>query len=160
MTLDPKNQISLPFFILFVICMFFKPVLCFLLLGIACTYYSIHTLLVLNKLNKNKIECFGKIVSYESDSEGFKTPLIEFETSDGKTFRGKPFIHSSSDLDKFKTYKENINKNIKIQYNFKEPENFIIKDQSNGCTVILVTVIGLVFLAISIGNLLGYNDIF
>ncbi|MBB4803059.1 hypothetical protein HNP37_003134 [Flavobacterium nitrogenifigens] len=160
MTLDPKNQIPLPFFILFVICMFFKPVLCFLFLGIVCLYYSIHILLTLNKLNKNKIESFGKIVSYETDSEGFKIPIIEFETSDRKTYKGKPFIHASSDLDRFRTYAENINKNIKIQYNFKEPENFIIKDNSNGCSVILVTIVGLILLGISIGNLLGYNDIF
>jgi hypothetical protein len=148
------------FAILFIFFMFYNPVICPLMLGVLLLFYAINSVLFLNKLSKNGIESFGKILSYESDRKGYKTPIIEFQIAEGKYFAGKPYVHSSSDLDKFQSYSENINKRVKVIYNPESPEKFILKDGSNGCGIIILIIVGLVLSAISIGNLIGYNDIF
>jgi hypothetical protein len=155
-----NKELGIILFIPFVFFMFYKPVICFLMLGTLLLFFAIQSLLFLIKINKNGIENHGKIVSYESDEEGYKTPIIEFQISQGKTFTGKPYFHTSSDLDKFKSYNKNINKTIKIIYNPDHPEKFILKDNSSNFAVILLIIAGLIFSGISIGNLLGYNDIF
>lgn len=114
----------------------------------------------MRKLDKNGIECLGTIVSYESDEEGYKTPVIEFQTTEGKNLIGKPHLHTSTDLDKFQSYKKNIGKIIKIIYDSENPEKFILKDNSNGCGMFLLIAVGLFFTYISLGSLLGYLNIF
>ena len=155
-----NKKYGIAFVVLFVFFMFYKPVICFLMLGTLALLYSIEFILFLNDIKKSGIEIIGKIVSYKSDAEGYKTPIIEFQISEEKTISGKPFFHPSTDLDKFVSFKGNINKFVKIVYNCKSPEKFIIKDNSNGFAIILILIVGLFFTIISIGNLLGYNDIF
>ncbi|TDW52535.1 uncharacterized protein DUF3592 [Flavobacterium sp. 270] len=147
-------------FIPFVFFMFYKPAVCFLILGTVALYFLLSSILFLNKIKKSGIESVGKIVSYESDNEGYKTPIIEFETADGQNLAGKPFLHTSTDLDKFQSYKERIDKNIKIIYDSENPEKFILKHNSVGCGMVLMGIVGLVFIFLSIGSLLGYFDIF
>lgn len=132
----------------------------FLMLGTLILFYAIYSLSFLIHINKNGIENYGKIVSYESDGKRYKTPVIEFQTTEGKNFIGKPSLHTSSDLDKFQSYQNNINKTIKIIYIKKNPEKFILKDNSNYFGLILLIIVGLLFSGISIGNLLGYNNLF
>jgi len=146
--------------VLFVFFMFYKPSVCFLMLGSLALFYVIKNVAFLNKIKKSGVEIVGKIVSYESDDEGYKTPVIEYETSEGKNLMGKPYIRSSSDLDKFQSYSQNINKNIRIIYSPESPEKFIIKNSSPGCVLILGSIIGLVFIILTTGSLLGYFDIF
>ncbi|MFB9079629.1 DUF3592 domain-containing protein [Flavobacterium procerum] len=155
---DKKYWIIL--IVTFIFCMFFKPVLCFLILGTFALGYACYSLVFLNKINKNGIEIDGRILSYESDSEGYKTPVIEFQIAAGIIITGKPFLHTSTDLDKFRTYSGNINKTIKIIYSPDNPQRFILKNSFNGFGMVLFIIVGLVFLGISIGNLLGYNAIF
>jgi hypothetical protein len=157
---DLNKKYGVIFIILFVFFMFYKPVICFLLLGTLALFYAIYSISSLMDLNKNGIEHHGKIVSYESDDEGYKTPIIEFQISEGKIFTGKPFLHTSSDLDKFQSYQNNINKTIKIIYNPDYPEKFVLKGNSNYFGMALLIIVGLAFCGISIGNLLGYNNIF
>ncbi|KAF2516458.1 hypothetical protein [Flavobacterium foetidum] len=61
--------------VIFVVCMIFKPVLCFLILGIFALAYATFYIVFLYKINKNGIETTGTIVSYEADSEGYKSPV-------------------------------------------------------------------------------------
>lgn len=154
-----KNQ-GIIITVLFVFFMFYKPSVCFLMVGSLVLYYVIKSVSFLDEINKNGIEIVGKIVSYESDNEGYKTPVIEFETVDGKNLIGKPYIHASSDLDKFQSYSENINKNIRIIYSPESPEKFIIKNSSPGCVLIFGAIVGLVFIILAAGSLLGHFDIF
>lgn len=130
------------------------------MLGTFSLFYAIYSISSLIQINKNGIENLGKIVSYESDDEGYKTPVIEFQISEGENFIGKPFLHTSSDLDKFQSYQKNINKTIKIIYDPSDPEKFILKGNSNYFGSIIMIIVGCVFSGIAIGNLLGYNDIF
>jgi len=155
-----NKEFGIIFAIAFVFFMFYSPAICFLMLGTLSLFYAIYSLSFLIQINKTGIENLGKIVSYESDAEGYKTPIIEFQISEGKNFTGKPFLHTSSDLDKFQSYQRKINKTIKIIYDPNYPEKFILKDNSNYFGLVLMIIVGLVFSGISIGNLLGYNDIF
>ena len=129
MVLDKKYSIF--FFVLFVFFMFFKPAICSLMLGTVTLFYAISSILSLNKMNKYGIENSEKIISYESDNEGYKTPIIEYQVDEVRSFKGKPFLHTSSDLDKFQSYHRNINKTIKIIYDPDYPEKFILKDNYN-----------------------------
>ena len=155
-----NKKYGIIFVIRFVFFMFYKPAICFLMLGTALLFYAVYSISSLNQINKNGIENLGKIVSYESDNEGYKTPVIEFEISERKNFTGKPFLHTSSDLDKFLSYQKNINKTVKIIYNPDCPEKFILKDNFNYFGLIILIIVGLIFSLLSIGSLLGYIDVF
>lgn len=158
--MDLNKRLGIIVVISFVFFLFYKPVICFLILGTLFLFYGIYSLSSLIWITKNGIESHGKIVSYESDEKGYKTPVIEFQISEGRNFKGKPFLHTSSDLDKFQTYQKNINKTIKIIYNPKDPEKFILKDNSNYFGLIILIIVGLAFSFLSVGNLLGYNNAF
>ncbi|GAA4125158.1 DUF3592 domain-containing protein [Flavobacterium chungbukense] len=123
--------------------------------------YSIAGYIFLDNIHKNGIEGIGKIVSYKSDQEGYKTPTIEYQTIDGKNFRGEPFIHGSSDLDKLGAFQQNINIKIAILYSAKSPENFVIKERkSNSAILILFIFIGLALIIYSVIGLLDANDFY
>ncbi|SFD62186.1 DUF3592 domain-containing protein [Flavobacterium phragmitis] len=155
-----NKKYGIPIVIFFVFFMFYKPVICCLMMGMLALIYAVNSIFFLNNISKNGIGITGKIVSYESDNEGYKTPVIEFKTAEETLITGKPSFHTSSDLDKFRSYRGNIDKPIKIVYDPKNPEKFILKDNSNGCGLIFLIIIGLIFTYISIGNLMGYNNIF
>lgn len=144
--------------VLFIFFMFYKPIFCFLLLGSLALYYGIESLTFLNYIKKNGIESLGEILSYESDEDGYKTPIIEFKTLKGELIKQKPYYYASTDLSIFKTYKNNINKKITVIYSEDNPGKFVIKTEKdfNIGTIILMIIVGLFFVGLSIGNLLGF----
>jgi hypothetical protein len=150
---------STVFFFVSAFLMFYEIFYLLLLLGVLCLLISILALNFLNDIDKTGIEIFGRIVAYDSDEDGHKAPIIEFQTSDGKFFKGTPLIHASSDVDKFRSYQENINKKIKILYSADCPEHFIIKGKSYRFFLNLVAIVGLVLIIFSIVKLLSFNEI-
>ena len=114
----------------------------------------------LNQINKKGEETIGKITSYLTESEEYKTPLVEFEIN-GKKILKKPYYYSSSDLSKFKTYRKNINKSITIVYIPNNPEKFIIKSEKgfNYFSLIFSAIVGLGFILISLANLFNFIKI-
>lgn len=152
------KKYSIIIIILFVFFMFFKPVVCFLILGVLIFHYGIESFLFLNYITKSGIESIGKIQSYESDNEGYKTPIIEFQTLEEQLITAKPYYYASSDLSKFRTYKSNINKNITVLYSAGNPEKFVIKTEKefNYGTLAFAMIIGFLFMVIAIANLSGY----
>lgn len=85
------KRYSIIIIILFVFCMFFKPMVCFFIVGSLVFSYGIESLLFLNYITKSGIESIGKIKSYESDDEGYKTPIIEFTTLEEQRISAKPY---------------------------------------------------------------------
>ncbi len=148
------------FAIAFVFFMFYKPIYCFLLLGTLIILFVIKFSLFLNKINKIGKEVDGKIISYEIEDEGHKSPLVEFEVS-GKKIIKKPYYYSSTDLSKFKTYRNNIEKSIPIIYIPNNPEKFIIKTEKgfNYFTLILSTIVGVIFILIGFAQLFNFIKI-
>lgn len=153
-----KKEYSIIIFILFVFFMFYKSIICLIIVGSLLLYYGIDTLLFLNYISENGIESLGKILFYESDVENYKTPVIEFKTLEEELIKGKPYYYASTDLSKFISYKNATNKNITILYCSETPENFVLKTEKdfNYGTIILMMIIGLLFITIASAHLLEY----
>ena len=156
MELLNKKEYSIPIFILFVFFMFYKPVVCFLILGSLTTLIGIKSWILIVNIQKNGIKSIGKILSYESDEDGHKTPTIEFKTKKGNQIKKKPYYYASTDLSKIKTYKNKINESVSVLYDKKNPEKFVIETERdfNYFSLILIILVGVVFLTVGTLSLL------
>jgi len=146
---------------LFIFCMFYEPIFCFLLLGIILMFFAVNSLTFFEYINKKGIKTTGKILSYEKDEDGHKTPIIEFKTLEGKLITKKPHYYASTDLSIVKNYQNKITKNVEILYSPKKPEMFIIETEKNFNygSVIFIIIISLIFSGIAIGKILGIINI-
>lgn len=134
-------------FVTFVICMFVKPALCFLILGGIISYTGFATVSFLKKIERSGIDWTGNIVEYESDSDGLITPLIEFTTMTGEFVKEKPFIYASIDLSKARTYNKFIDQPVLILYDPDEPKKFVLKNEEGfNYRVFKIFIIGGLFL--------------
>ena len=148
-------------FIVFAFFMFYKLIICFLIIGLIVLIYGIHYYTFLNNIDHNGIESIGEILRYESDDENYKTPIVKFDAKNGINIEAKPYYYSSTDLSKFRTYKNKINKKITVIYEPKKPERFIIKGERNFnyISLLFISLGGLIFMIVAIANLLGYIEI-
>jgi hypothetical protein len=139
----------------FGISMFIKPALCFLILGILISYAGFEAVIFLKKISKIGIDWTGNIIEYQSDNDGYKTPLIEFTTVTGDIIREKPVVYASTDLSKVKTYSNSINQTVSILYDPDDPKKFVLKNEK-GFNYVIFILAGLFFVGLSIVWLLGY----
>lgn len=144
--------------LVFGLCMFIKPALCFLILGIFFSYMGFAAVIFLNKIKKTGIDCSGTIIEYQSDSNGYKTPIIQFTTITGVSVEEKPFVYASTDLSRIRTYSNSISQSIPILYDPTNPKKFVIKNEEdfNYFAFILFILIGLFFVGLSFSWLFGY----
>ena len=142
----------------FGLCMFIKPALCFLILGTLISYIGFAAILFLKKITRIGVDWMGNIIEYQSDSDGDKTPIIEFTTLTGDTIREKPFVYASTDLSKIRTYKNSIGQSVPILYDPNEPKKFVLKNKEGFNYIVFIVFIltGLSFVGLSIAWLLGY----
>lgn len=142
----------------FGLCMFIKPAFCFIILGSLVSYMGLTSILFINKIGNIGIEWTGNIIDYESDSDGHKIPVIEFTTIAGEEIKEKPFIYSSTDLSKIRSYKNFINNSVPILYDPDDPRKFVLKDEEGFNYIVFVISIlaGLFFVGLGICWLLGY----
>jgi len=142
----------------FGLCIFIKPALCPLILGTLLSYLGLCSVVFLKNISKRGIDWTGNIIEYESDSEGYKTPVIEFTTLKGETVKKKPTIYATTDLSKIRTYKDLINHSVPILYDPDDPQKFILKNEGGFNYFISVIFIlgGLFFVGLSICWLSGY----
>ena len=149
---------SILFVIAFALSMFIKPALCFLLLGSLAFYMGIASIIYLKKIKEKGITSTGRILSYESDSDGYKTPIIEFTLPSGELVTEKPVIYGSTDLSKIRSYKKKINQEITIVCDPDDPKKFVLSEERgfNQIASVILILIGLGFIILSICWLLGY----
>ena len=142
----------------FGVCMFIKPALCFLILGTIISYAGFTAVTFLKKIKRSGINWTGKIIEYQSDSDGHKTPLIEFTTMTGDIIRESPIIYASTDLSKIRTYSKSIDTAVPILYDPDDPKKFVLKNEEGFNYVVFIIFIlgGLFFIGLSISWLLGY----
>src|ERR1700722_11675215 len=95
--------------IVFALSMLIKPALCFLIIGLLAIYVGIEAIIFQNSIREKGIMCTGNILEYQRDNYGYKTPLIEFTTLAGERIKEQPFVYSSTDLSKIRSYKNMIN---------------------------------------------------
>ena len=156
MELLNKKEYAIPIFIVFVFFMFYKPVICFFILGSLATLIGIKSWIFIVDIQKNGIKSIGKILSYESDEDGHKTPTIEFKTKSGNQIKKKPYYYASTDLSKIRTYKNKINESVSVLYDKENPEKFVIGTELNFnyFSLILIILVGVVFLTVGTLSLL------
>ena len=156
MELLNKKEYAIPIFILFVFFMFYEPEICFFILGFLVIIIGIQTWIFMVGIQKNGIESVGKILYYEADEDGHKTPTIEFKTKNGIQIKKKPYYYASSDLSKIRTYKNKTNESISVLYDKKNPEKFIIGNENNFnyFSLVFIILVGIIFLSVGILSLL------
>lgn len=161
MELLDNKKYAVPIIILFVFFMFYKPVVCFIIFSLLILIISIYSWNFLSDIRKNGIQSVGKILFYESDSDGYKTPTVEFTDKNGKLIRKKPYYYTSTDVSKIRTYKKNINKPVDILYHRKNSEKFVIGKERNfnNFSLIFITLIGLICLTVGVCSILGIIEI-
>ena len=144
--------------IVFVLSMFIKPALCFLILGSIISYIGIEAILFLRAIRKRGVACTGNIIEYQSDNDGHKTPLVEFTTMTGESIKAQPYVYASTDLSKIRIYKNMINQTVPILYDPGSPKKFVLAGEREFSYVIFFILIlaGLVFVGLSISSILGY----
>ncbi len=142
--------------VIFVICMFAKPLLCFIILGIITFFLGIDYYRVFRIIKNYGIQVTGRIIKYERGQKGYQTPIINFSTTNGTTVETEPYFYVSSDINKCRTFKNYIGKSIEINYNPKNPEEFLIANQK------VINIVGIFFLIISgiIFTMIGIFGIF
>jgi hypothetical protein len=147
--------------IAFGVSLFIKPAFCFLILGTLLLYLGITSVLFQIKIQKKGIECNGKILSFTTSRRGNTTPIIEFTPFTGNTIIEEPFIYTSLDLGSISFNDENVKKEVLIVYDPDNPKRFIVADENgfNYIVLVFVLLVGLVFITVSICNLLGYIQI-
>lgn len=145
---------------LFVFCMFTKPVFCFIILGSIFFYVGLDYYRVYRVIKNYGIKTTGKILKYNRGYEGYKTPTINFSTRNGKTIETEPYFYVSSDINKFRTFKNYIEKPIDINYNPENPEEFLIENQKtiNFIGIFFLIFIGFIFTTIGVLDVFGIID--
>ena len=143
---------------IFVVFIFINIALSFLLLGLLVFYFSVETYIFNEKIQKVGIERSGKIISYESDYEGYKTPIIEFETKNGELISEKPYLYASTDLSKIRTYTNYIDKPVIILHDPENPKKFVLKSEKefNYFFIFMLFTVSLGFVIIAICSLFDF----
>lgn len=146
--------------LLFIIAMFTKPALCFVMIGFIFVLMGVMAIRFLNKIAKVGIHAVGKTLGYESDREGHKTPFIAFTTEKGEYIQAKPFVHASTDASIFRSYKSTIDQPIEIIYDPNSPEKFVLAndDGFNYGVFLIFVIIGLLGVGFGIGSLFGLTN--
>ncbi len=141
----------------FVICMFLKPILCFLILGSLLIYSGFEELKFLKKIDEIGIRTIGKILKYTRGYRGYQTPTIVFTTIDGKRIEKEPSKYSATDINKLRSFSNFIDKPINVKYNPKNPEEFLIDDEKtfNTFTIYFMIFIGSVFSLVAVIDISG-----
>ena len=154
------QKYSILIFLLFVFFMFYEPQICFIIVGSFMLLYGIQYFLFFKNIQKNGIETKGRILSYQSGYEGYKTPIVEFKTLESLVVKKEPYYYWSTDLSKFRSYKNHINESVSILYDPKFPEKFTIlrESKSNYVSVVFLGIFALIFITIGVFHLLGYMN--
>lgn len=153
------KRFGIAIFVVFAICMFFKPVLCPFILGLLFSWLGLTGIWVMNTIQKKGVESTGRIFSFETDSDGDKTPLVEFTAREtGQVIREKPFVYTTSDLS---SYARMAGTDVPIRYNPDDPTQFMLGTDPTWKYVLfgIFTIIGFAAMIVSLGSLLGYIDI-
>ncbi len=147
-----------PLFIVFVVCMFLKPALCFVLMGLIFILMSIVAIRFLLRMKHVGIDAMGSIVTY-SPENNINTPMIEFKTISGQIIREKPFVYTASSLMLSRLKGNNSMDEVRVVYDPDKPEMFVISaDRTFNYTTFIVFIIaGLLFAGIGVWGLVAGN---
>lgn len=141
-------------FIAFAVCLFVKPFLCILFVGLAFIGGGINAIRTEARLKEIGIECPGTMVELEieMDREG-RMPIIEFNTLTGEHIRGK----ASSDITGLLPLDPPVP--VTVKYDPNNPKKFILLESeasNNHIMLYFVVLLGVIISGVAICLLLGY----
>lgn len=137
--------------------MFIEPSFCLFILGGLFVFICIEGVLFLNRIQLVGIRRQGKIIGFESDHDGYNTPIIEFETLEGEIIEDKPYVSISTSLSRFRSYKNKIQKPVPILYMPNSPKKFVIESNEGYyyTALIFFGLIGTVLIVLGVCELMG-----
>ena len=135
-----------------IILMVVSPGLFTLLLGSAAVYIGIKALIFMQKIQKKGIKCMGRILFFQADSDGDKTPIVEFTPIDGERTTGKPTLHGSIDINKIRSYKNMTEGEVPVLYDPDDPKKFILIGENgfNYFASVIIVLVGLGIIIVGI----------
>lgn len=141
--------------------MFYKPIICGLLLGSYMFHFILKYFLILKRIHNNRVFANAKIVKYQIVEYGYKEPKLSFFTKDGIEICEKPAFYFATDLSKIRTYRNKINQTVEVTYNQNNPREFLISSESklNYLVLFFLCMIALIFICLSISSLLGIIEV-
>lgn len=134
-----------------------KPVLGGLVIGIFLIYIGTSSLGFINRMRKRGMRCSGWIVKYMADSSGYKTPLVQFTTADGRKMKAQPYIYAATKVNGGKNGKA-ADRSISVLYSAGDASKFIVEEEIGFSTFIFTLFIlgGLLFAGLSIARYAGW----
>ncbi len=136
----------------FWVCIFTKPILCFLILGTLLAYSGFAAVIFLKKISKTGIDSTGNITEYQTERNRYKTPIIEFTTMTGDVIKEKPVVYAPTDISKIRTYSNSVGQTVSVLYDPNDPKKFVLKNEErfNYIVSIFFILAGLLFAGLSI----------
>lgn len=125
-------------------------------------YMGVRGILFLKKVNKEGVSKIGKVVAFNVDGEGYKSPVIEYTNNEGILKSGEPELNVSSQLEVagMNLVNTNWNKEVEISYEPENPDKYVIIEEiyENYWALGFVSVLGLVSLLIGISEVFGFTN--
>uniref|UniRef100_UPI00404932AD DUF3592 domain-containing protein n=1 Tax=Flavobacterium sp. TaxID=239 RepID=UPI00404932AD len=123
----------------------------FFIIGLVVISVGVYGMIFIDLIKKRGKVTNGKIVSYQKDDEGFKTPIIEFTTRNGKLVRKVPTTFFSFKSSFSKHSNSALNENMQVLYDPNNPEKFLIKQniETDYNAYIFIVIIGLAMAALA-----------
>ena len=142
----------------FLLSAFFKPALCFLIFGMLVSYIALESMRFQKRLGSSGIRCTGRILSFERDRYGYKTPVIQFTPIGGNEIIQKPSIYSSTDLSKILSYDNLISTEVQVIYDPDDARKFALTEKlgGNSLAFLLFLLVGIVLTIVGVAALAGY----
>jgi len=94
----------------------------------------------------------GRILFFQADSDGDKTPIVEFTPIDGELTTGKPTLHGSIDINKIRSYKNMTEGEVPVLYDPDDPKKFILIGENgfNYFASVIIVLVGLGIIIVGI----------
>ncbi len=147
--------------LVFVFFMYYKPDVCFIIMGSVFFIIGIHAWVFAYTIKKYGISSFGRVINYESDNDGHTIPIVQYKTKNGKEIIKKPYLYMTAYIGRITTYKNNIYDKVPIVYNPKNPKRFILKEEhsQNHLGVVFITIIGIVLIGVGLSKIFNIISI-
>lgn len=155
------RRFSIPVFLLFLVCVLFKPALAAILFSaiLAITWVDLHR--SVRQIRNAGIDALAVFERYDRDADGDAVPVLVFETVEGERIEGNPLVFLSASFGMGMSRKKEAGTLMEIRYHPVDPARFLLKsDESTARTILwLLMVIVLVSAAVGTAGLLGCLEI-
>lgn len=145
--------------VLFIFFMFYKAIVCAIILGLLLLIIGFKTWLFLSNISNNGIKTFGTIQSFgPKDSEGNRLPIIEYFTNNDECITETPKFYAYSSVTRIRNPEKHVGKRTRIVYDPNNVKHFILHGESGFYTFtsVFMMLVGLIFITMASLTLGGF----